>query len=120
PVPGKQPDVGALLEREQTDAIELPLEDPFGSAEPLLRERGRHRLDPVGKARRHAGADYSKTADRSEFCDSSRRARRRAANGTTARRICDRIDKIARFRAVAPAPAAVPGHAVLPLPAPLH
>ncbi len=53
PVAREQTDVCALLEREQPDAVELALEDPLGAREALLRERRRHRLDPVGKDRRH-------------------------------------------------------------------
>ena len=53
PIAREQPDVGALLEREQADAVELALEDPFRSGEALLGQRRRHRFDPVGKGSAH-------------------------------------------------------------------
>src|SRR5437762_11205074 len=46
PVARQQPNVLRLLEREQADAIELALEDPFRAGEALLRERRGHRLYP--------------------------------------------------------------------------
>ncbi len=49
PVAREQADIRPLLEREQADAVELALEDPFRAGEPLLRERRGHRLDPFGK-----------------------------------------------------------------------
>ena len=48
-----KPNVGAVLEREQPDAVELALEDPLGPGEPVLCERRRHRLEPFGKRGRH-------------------------------------------------------------------
>ena len=50
-----QPDVVTLLVREQTDAVELALEEPVGSGETVLRQRCRHRLEPFGcrHSRRH-------------------------------------------------------------------
>ena len=49
PVPRQQANVGAVLERQQPNAVELALEDPLGPGEPVLRERRRHRFEPVGK-----------------------------------------------------------------------
>ena len=40
-----------VLVREQPDAVELALEQPVGSAEAVLRQRGGHRLEPVGHFR---------------------------------------------------------------------
>src|SRR5262249_59681338 len=54
----QQADVIAVLEGKQTDAIELLLECPVRSSEALLGERGRHRLDPVRKGRRHPRSTY--------------------------------------------------------------
>src|SRR5207244_3141694 len=45
----KQPHLPSLLEREQTDAVELALEDPLRPRKALLRESGGHRLDPFRK-----------------------------------------------------------------------
>src|SRR2546428_9555293 len=46
PVARIQLHVGAVLEREHPDSIELPLEDPLSPGKPLLRERRRHRHNP--------------------------------------------------------------------------
>jgi hypothetical protein len=43
----QQADLAAVFEREQPDPIELALENPLGSAESLLSQRRRHRLDPL-------------------------------------------------------------------------
>src|SRR5690606_9091505 len=40
-------DVSAIPERQEADAIQLALEDPVGSGEPLLRERRGHGHEPV-------------------------------------------------------------------------
>ena len=48
PIARVEPDVVALLEREQADAVELALEDPLRPGEPLLRQRRGHRLEPLG------------------------------------------------------------------------
>ena len=49
PIARQQADVRFLTEREQANAIELPLEEPLRPSEALLRERRGHRLDPIGK-----------------------------------------------------------------------
>ena len=41
--------VGAVFEREHPDSIELPLEDPLGAREPLLRKGRRHWHNPFGE-----------------------------------------------------------------------
>jgi hypothetical protein len=43
----------AALVGKQTNAVELPLEEPIAAAESLLRQRGRHRLEPVGHSCGH-------------------------------------------------------------------
>src|SRR4026208_1159997 len=48
----KQLPLSVLFERQQTDAVKLPFEQPLWSGEPLLRERRGHRHQPFGK-RRH-------------------------------------------------------------------
>ena len=42
-----------MLEGEQANAIELALEHPVRPGEPLLRERRRHRLNPLREGGRH-------------------------------------------------------------------
>src|SRR5258705_10277790 len=49
----EQFDSGTFLVSEQPDAVELPFKDPFCALETLLRERGGHRLNPLGKGFRH-------------------------------------------------------------------
>ena len=49
PVARQQPDVAAVPEREQADAVVLALEEPLRPGEPLLGERGSHRYEPLGK-----------------------------------------------------------------------
>jgi hypothetical protein len=49
PVARQEPNVGTVLEREETNAIELSLEEPFRPGEALLGKRGGHRLEPVRK-----------------------------------------------------------------------
>ena len=51
PIPGIQPDVVALLEGEQADAVELALEQPVRAGKAFLCQRCRHGDDPVGKSR---------------------------------------------------------------------
>src|SRR5688572_5617804 len=46
---GVESHVGALLERDQANPVQLALERPVGAGESLLGERGRHGLDPLGK-----------------------------------------------------------------------
>jgi len=65
PVAREQADVAAVLECEETNAIELALEDPLGIGEALLRERRGHRFDPVGKGRH--GSDAQLRVDRREL-----------------------------------------------------
>src|SRR5439155_10465027 len=48
-VSGEETHVPALLECEQANAIELALEDPIGTIEPLLSKRRGHRFDPFGE-----------------------------------------------------------------------
>ena len=50
----KQLDVIAVLVREQTDAIELTLEQPVAAVEALFGQRRGHWLQPVGQPRRTA------------------------------------------------------------------
>jgi hypothetical protein len=49
PVAREEPHVRSLLERDEADAVELSLEDPFRAGETLLRERRGHRLEPIRK-----------------------------------------------------------------------
>ena len=49
PIARQQPNVLRLFERDQADAIELALEDPFRAREPLLGEGGGHGLEPFGE-----------------------------------------------------------------------
>jgi hypothetical protein len=53
PVAREQPDIGAILERDHADPVELPLEDPLRPGEAVLGQRRRHRLEPFGKGSRH-------------------------------------------------------------------
>jgi hypothetical protein len=58
-VPRQQLHVGAVLERQDPDAVELPLENPFGSREALLRQRRGHGDEPGGKRLGHRSIGLS-------------------------------------------------------------
>ena len=48
PVARQQTDVWSIFEREQADAVQLALEDPLRTGEPLMSEGRGHGLDPFG------------------------------------------------------------------------
>ncbi len=55
PVARQEADVRPVLEGEQADAVELALEDPPETGEPLLSEGRGHRLQPRGRGTAHLG-----------------------------------------------------------------
>src|SRR6185437_8367070 len=63
PIARVQLHVAAALVGEQSNAVELALEDPVAPCEALLSERGRHRFEPVGHRLITSGAIESQPMD---------------------------------------------------------
>src|SRR5262249_47204446 len=62
PIPRVKPHLRALLERDETYAIKLTLEDPFGAGEPIWGRCRGHGFEPLWEGCGHTSGVYPKAS----------------------------------------------------------